>query len=97
MADTLSCPSCGAPVLSPVSENSLKCSYCGRLVSVPEEFRVPPSSGISGEQIREIKRYIRAGQKIQAIKALRLVVPIGLAEAKDRVERAAALLAARWG
>jgi hypothetical protein len=92
MADSLSCPSCGAPISSPGSGTSTNCIYCGALVEVPAAFRALPATGLTGEKVREIADYIRAGQKIQAIKTLRLVEPQGLAQSKDSVERAEKLL-----
>lgn len=39
------------------------------------------------DQFGDVRTYIRAGQKIQAIKVYREITGVGLKEAKDAVER----------
>jgi sugar lactone lactonase YvrE len=81
----------------PEGEAAMKCPYCGNTVIVPESLRIParrayePTSGFAelgqfGEQMAEVVRLARSGQKISAIKLYREITGVGLAEAKDAVE-----------
>lgn len=101
MADTtrlFKCPTCGGPLEPPEGESAMKCPYCANTVIVPESLRIParqqsasPSAGMLdltafGEQMAEVARLARGGNKIEAIKLYREVTGVGLAEAKAAVE-----------
>jgi ribosomal protein L7/L12 len=73
------CPNCGAPL----SVNAYgRCSYCGAVIHGEAMVPAAPADAMSPEIIG----LIRAGKKIQAIKAYRQLTGLGLAEAKDAVE-----------
>jgi hypothetical protein len=75
----------------------VRCPYCSSSVIVPEELRPKTPDGrisppdparvfVTAEQMEEIKRLLRDGQKIEAIKIYRQATTLGLKEAKDAVE-----------
>ena len=95
MTKTFNCGSCSAP-LEFEGKIMQKCRYCGSTVIAPTELfsasgGVPFSdfSSLTGNaaKITEINQLIRSGNKIAAIKLFRETFDVGLAEAKDAVER----------
>ena len=43
MAQTLNCPSCGAPLSGfDPTKTAAECSYCGMVVAIPESMRIIP-------------------------------------------------------
>ena len=91
MPKLISCPTCSAP-LDPGADNAfrVRCSYCGNVLSVDARDDDPePFAGFAdvAPRIAEIVRLARSGQKIHAIKLYRETFGVGLAEAKDAVER----------
>jgi predicted RNA-binding Zn-ribbon protein involved in translation (DUF1610 family) len=100
MADTtrlFKCPTCGGPLEPPAGASTMKCPYCGNVVIVPESLRTParpeymsaPAAmdlNAFGEEMAEVVRLARGGQKIEAIKLYRETTGVGLAEAKAAVE-----------
>ena len=95
MTRTFNCASCSAP-LEFEGTVTQKCRYCGSTVIAPSEVfsasgkqRFGDLSSLSGKalKIAEITQLIRDGKKLEAIKAFRETFGVGLAEAKDAVER----------
>ncbi|HKP68151.1 MAG TPA: hypothetical protein VJV05_02630, partial [Pyrinomonadaceae bacterium] len=95
MTKSFNCASCSAPL---EFENTItqKCRYCGSTVIAPSELFYASSknpfddiSSLTGKalNIAEINQLIRAGKKLEAIKMFRETFGVGLAEAKDAVER----------
>jgi len=37
----LKCPACGGPLDPPAGESTMKCTYCGNAVVIPESLRLP--------------------------------------------------------
>lgn len=102
MPTAFNCTMCSAP-LDPnqISGATMRCSYCGNTVIVPEELRgfsnhVHGAAPIGesfvpliGQALKlaEIARLLKAGNKIAAIKLHRETFGTGLKEAKDAVEQ----------
>ncbi|HKP71060.1 MAG TPA: hypothetical protein VJV05_17365, partial [Pyrinomonadaceae bacterium] len=95
MTKSFNCASCSAPL---EFENTItqKCRYCSSTVIAPPEMFYASSknpfddiSSLTGKalKIAEINQLLRAGQKLEAIKMFRETFGVGLAEAKDAVER----------
>ena len=98
MVQNFDCPNCGASLdYKGGSDATIKCPYCGKSVIVPPELRTstaPPVDTLGGavahaQELAEITRLVRAGQKIAAIKLYRATFGVGLAEAKAAVEQLA--------
>ena len=45
----LKCPACGGPLDPPAGESTMKCTYCGNAVVIPESLRLP-KQGTSNPQ-----------------------------------------------
>ncbi len=102
MPSSFSCPNCGAPLDATGDAVAIRCPYCNSSVILPEAVRslradAPVSPTLSfgpllsqASALSEIARFIRAGNKIEAIKAYRQTFGGGLKEAKDAVEALAA-------
>ena len=95
MTSTFKCASCSAP-LEFEGTPSQKCRYCGSTVIVPTELFYASGgtpfgdfSSLTGKalKIAEIDQLIHDGKKIEAIKLFRETFGVGLAEAKEAVER----------
>jgi hypothetical protein len=95
MTKSFNCASCSAP-LEFEGKPTQKCRYCGTTVIVPTELYYTSGgsplgnfSALKGKalKIAEIGRLIHDGKKIEAIKLFRETFGVGLAEAKDAVER----------
>jgi hypothetical protein len=95
MTKTFNCASCSAP-LEFEGTAIQKCRYCGStIIAPPEMFHSSSSvpfgdfSSLTGKalKIAEIDQLIHNGQKLEAIKLFRETFGVGLAEAKDAVER----------
>jgi len=100
MADTtrlFKCPTCGGPLEPPEGESAMKCPYCSNTVIVPESLRIPARSQYGamaggmdlnqlGEQMAEVARLARGGNKIEAIKLYRQLTGASLQQAKEAVE-----------
>lgn len=98
MTQPFKCPSCGAPLSFENAGASLRCSFCGNTVIVPEELRVesarperpaPSLDNLLGQaaKLGELGQLVRSGNKIAAIKLYRELFGVGLKEAKEAVER----------
>jgi len=93
MPKLFNCIACSAP-LEFEGTTIQKCRYCGASVIVPGEMfqtgdsRPSPPGKFGGraERLEEIRRLIRSGRKIEAIKVFRETFGTGLKEAKDAVE-----------
>ena len=95
MTKTFNCGSCSAP-LEFEGKIMQKCRYCGSTVIAPSELFSPSAgapfgdlSSLTGKaaKIAEISQLIHSGNKLEAIKLFRETFGVGLAEAKDAVER----------
>ena len=92
MTKSFNCASCSAP-LEFEGTTTQKCRYCGSTVIAPPDMfyssGVASFGDLTGKalKIAEIDRLIHNGQKIDAIKLFRETFGVGLAEAKDAVER----------
>jgi LSD1 subclass zinc finger protein len=94
MSIPFKCSSCGGPLQYDGGAITVRCEFCSNTVIVPEELRQsygrPPSAVPFMDQMRNLKQMgqlIREGNKIQAIKLYRETFGVGLAEAKDAVEK----------
>jgi sugar lactone lactonase YvrE/ribosomal protein L7/L12 len=92
MLQIIKCPSCSAP-LEFDGDAVETCDFCGsKVIMTPNEVRNETSSGFGellgqAQKLKEVLRLARAGNKINAIKLYRETFGVGLAEAKDAVER----------
>jgi len=95
MTKTFNCASCSAP-LEFEGTTIQKCRYCGSTVIAPRELFYSSDDSpfldldaLSGRarKIAEINQLIHEGQKLEAIKVFRETFGVGLAEAKDAVEK----------
>ena len=94
MTRSFNCASCSAP-LEFEGTMTQKCRYCGSTVIAPPEMFYASSSNpfdfasLTGKalKIAEIDQLIHKGEKLEAIKLFRETFGVGLAEAKDAVER----------
>jgi len=92
MSQSFQCPSCGAPLdYEDGGSPTIRCPFCSTSVIVPETLRsavsVPDGGWENMEELADIGRLIRSGQKIEAIRRYRELAGVGLKEAKDAVER----------
>lgn len=91
MPAALRCPTCSAPLdLPPAHASTLRCPYCGAAVLLTEHaghVEAAAQQERHSDAIAEVLRQLRAGSKIGAIKVHRERFGVGLAEAKDAVER----------
>lgn len=95
MTKSFKCASCSAP-LEFAGTTMQKCRYCGSTVIAPPELFYASTatpfgdfSSLTGKalKIAEIDQLIHEGKKIEAIKLFRETFGVGLAEAKEAVER----------
>lgn len=92
MLQIIKCPSCSAP-LEFDGDAIETCDFCGsKVIMSPNETRNETSFGFGellgqAQKLKEVLRLARAGNKIAAIKLYRETFNVGLAEAKDAVER----------
>jgi hypothetical protein len=89
--EEVKCPACSAPVALPATA----CPYCGAalsgdarsaptlLASAPPPL--PPRFSSSAEAMDEVKRLLRAGDKLQAVKVHREYFGLSLKESTDAV------------
>jgi LSD1 subclass zinc finger protein len=93
--DTLTCPSCTASLDYDGRSETIRCSFCGTTIIVPESLKDPSATpGIMGDEdpsrsasIHEILRLAKRGRKLEAIKLYRETFGVGLKEAKEAVEK----------
>jgi sugar lactone lactonase YvrE/DNA-directed RNA polymerase subunit RPC12/RpoP len=92
MLQIIKCPSCSAP-LEFDGDRVETCDFCGsKVIMSPNEMRNETSFGFGellgqAQKLKEVLRLARSGNKIAAIKIYRETFGVGLAEAKDAVER----------
>ncbi|HEX9962954.1 MAG TPA: hypothetical protein VGB00_18620 [Pyrinomonadaceae bacterium] len=92
MLQIIKCPSCSAP-LEFDGDAVETCDFCGsKVIMSPNEVRNEASFGFGellgqAQKLKEVLRLARSGNKIVAIKVYRETFGVGLAEAKDAVER----------
>ncbi len=95
MTRSFNCASCSAP-LEFEGSTTQKCRYCGSTVIAPPELFYASGAAPFGDfssltgkalKIAEIDQLIHEGNKIEAIERFRETFGVGLAEAKDAVER----------
>lgn len=104
MPTAFNCSMCSAPLdLSTASGASLRCTYCGNTVILPEELRGSSSSinhqatefqGLPmaqlverARELAEVAKLMRAGDKIGAIRLYRQICSGSLEAAKEAVEQ----------
>jgi hypothetical protein len=93
MPKALTCSECSAPLEAQSLGPTVRCSYCGSVLILPETLRGDlRTSGLGASvdralQLAEVARLLRGGNKIAAIKLYREITGVGLKEAKDAVER----------
>jgi predicted RNA-binding Zn-ribbon protein involved in translation (DUF1610 family) len=85
------CPSCGASLTFKEDAVAITCSYCNNSVILPDSLRrIPkrgePVSGINPVDLGDIYLLIANDQKIHAIKRVRDLTGLGLADSKNWVE-----------
>jgi hypothetical protein len=91
----LRCPSCGANLTyAQGSGPTITCQFCGTNVVLPAEASAPASreagqlpGGLPPDKVAQIRQFMRAGKKLEAIKLYRQLTNVGLDEAKAAVER----------
>ena len=92
MANTFSCPTCGAPLTyEGGNAGTITCPYCRSSVIVPAELhntqpQAPATPGLD-DLLPQIRRLLAANKKIEAIKLVRMRTSWGLAQAKDFVDK----------
>lgn len=94
MLQIIKCPSCSAP-LEFDGDAIETCDFCGsRVLMTPDVSSVRNENSFGfgallnqAQKLKEVLNLARAGNKIQAIKLYREITNVGLAEAKDAVER----------
>ena len=93
MLQIIKCPSCAAP-LEFDGDRIETCEFCGsRVVMTPDNAALNETSfgfgNLLGQahKLKEILHLARSGSKIHAIKLYRETFGVGLAEAKDAVEK----------
>ena len=84
------CPSCGAPLEPEAGTLTMKCSYCGGTVIIPESLRTPPPS--SGPTMGDVFDFGLRGVDLNKIvgNAMHLPQAISLAQ-QGRIDEAAAI------
>ena len=82
------CPTCGAPLEPEAGTLTMKCSYCGGTVIIPESLRMPPPS--AGPTLNEAFQFGLNGVDLNQIvgNAMHLPQAISLAQ-QGRVDEAA--------
>lgn len=83
---TLTCPSCGAPLEFDGRSAIVQCKFCKTSVLLPgaqKEVSAPAS-------LEDIRRLAQSGDKVEAIRRYRERFGVGLKEAKEAVESLAA-------
>jgi len=102
LPQTFDCPSCGAPLdYQQGAAATMRCPYCNNSVIVPGSLHVEGTADLSQlisevvgaaqpamhlQELAEIARLARAGNKIEAIKLYRATFHTDLLEAKNAVE-----------
>ncbi len=91
MPALLRCPTCSAPLdIPPEHATTARCSYCGAGVLLTDrggDVQAAASQQRHADAIGDVLRQLRAGNKIGAIKVYRDHFGVGLAEARDAVDR----------
>jgi DNA-directed RNA polymerase subunit RPC12/RpoP len=104
MPEVLKCPTCAAPLDYPAAGGStMRCPYCNSTVMLTDPSKQPASISTGDDlaaalgpllgnamNIPEVADLLRSGKKIQAIKIIRQSSGLGLAEAKNAVDKIAA-------
>ncbi len=84
------CPECGAPLEPEAGTLTMKCSYCGATVIIPESLRTPPKG--SGPSLGQIFDFGLQGLDMNKIVGNAMQLPQAIALAKEgRVDEAAAM------
>jgi LSD1 subclass zinc finger protein len=102
LPQTFDCPSCGAPLdYQQGAAVTMRCPYCNNSVIVPGSLHAEGTADLSRliseaveaaqpemhlQELAEIARLARAGNKIEAIKLYRATFQTDLLEAKNEVE-----------
>lgn len=92
MLQVVKCPACAAP-LECDGDAFEKCDFCGSKIVVNQSNSFSQNAvGFDGllknaQQLKDVLRLVRSGNKIEAIKRYREIFGVGLKEAKDAVDR----------
>jgi DNA-directed RNA polymerase subunit RPC12/RpoP len=88
MLESFECPNCQATLDYDAQSQALtvRCTYCGSTVIVPDSLRNQRSSRNAPEVLAEVVQLVQNGRKIEAIKLFRERFSVGLKEAKDVVD-----------
>ena len=92
MAETFSCPMCGAPLTYMEGDGTIiTCPYCHNSVIVPQDVRhVLPNEEmrlkLDEQLILDIRKLLSLNQKIEAIELVLQRTSLALAEAKQAVD-----------
>lgn len=92
MTEALKCPDCSAPLQIPEGgAASIVCPYCNTTVLVPGRSQAGAAgaqhAGAPLNQLDEVVRRLRAGDKIGAVKIYREIYQVGLAEAVKAIDQ----------
>jgi DNA-directed RNA polymerase subunit RPC12/RpoP len=90
-ATTFHCPSCSAPLEAPAGLASLRCPYCGSTVIPPQATSgsAQPGTAVTSRvsiDFQEYRDLLAQGEKMEAIKRLRLATGLGLKQSKDIID-----------
>lgn len=82
------CPACGASLEIPSGQKMMKCIYCKSSVIVPGEGEMDAAGAMMDRAagLEKVMQLVRAGEKLNAIKAFREMTGVGLKPAKDAVD-----------
>lgn len=105
MADTFTCPSCGAPITYDGAGATTRCPFCSQSIIVPDTIRTAGGDDLNpgtafpheSDPMAEVIATLHAGKKIEAIKQYRQMSGLGLKESKAAIEAIEAGQAARVG
>lgn len=84
------CPTCGAPLEPEIGTLTMKCSYCGGTVIIPESLRTPTKSTSSGPTLGEAFQFGLNGVDLNQIVGNAMHLPQAISLAKQgRLDEAA--------
>ena len=90
-ATTFHCPACNAPLELPQGDVSVRCPYCGSSVIPPQATSgsAQPGTVVTSRVSIDFQDYrdlLAQGEKMEAIKRLRLATGLGLKQSKDIID-----------
>lgn len=90
MSQSFSCSNCGAALDYEGTQLTVRCTYCGSSVVVPEALRptqVESDPLVPDPTLSEVATLFRAGKRVQATIRYREITGAGLKEAKQAIDR----------